>query len=79
MILSRIRGFRKAGQYSFVFVLGTLFLFSMMTMPTATAASSSFQEDFTTTSYRDGSNSNVSGWGTGMIELQREPLNGSMC
>ena len=31
------------------------------------AATGTFDEDFTTTTFMDGSNTNVSGWGTGEI------------
>ncbi|MCK4566235.1 MAG: hypothetical protein KAU48_02890, partial [Candidatus Thorarchaeota archaeon] len=66
--------FRKIEWSVTLFVMGVLLLFSTMMIPPVVAASDSFQEDFTTTTYRDGTVSNGTGWGTGEIIIQREPL-----
>ncbi|MFX0057137.1 MAG: LVIVD repeat-containing protein, partial [Candidatus Heimdallarchaeota archaeon] len=55
-----------------IFILLTLILsliFTVSKIPTIVAADGTFTEDFTTTTYRDSANTNVSGWGTGTIEL----------
>jgi len=58
----------------FIFFIGAFLLLASIAIPPVAAASGSFQEDFTTTTYRDGAVSNVTGWGTGEINIQREPL-----
>ena len=50
----------------------TYFKFDSNLIETTQAASGSFSEDFTTTTYMDGANSNVSGWGTGFIENSKK-------
>ena len=47
------------------------FNFESSPILTTRAASGTFNEDFTTTTYMDGANSNATGWGTGTIENSR--------
>jgi hypothetical protein len=57
-----------------ILFLSVFIFFNFQSSPilTTQAASGSFYEDFTTTTYMDGVNTNVSGWGTGSIENSKK-------
>ncbi|MHA1516890.1 MAG: LVIVD repeat-containing protein [Candidatus Heimdallarchaeaceae archaeon] len=59
--------------FSLTILILLLFLgFNLNSLDIQAASSGSFQEDFDDTSYMDSSNSNVSLWGSGHIELPRK-------
>ena len=57
-----------------VLLLSVLIFFNFQSSPilTTQAASGTFNEDFTTTTYMDGTNTNITGWGTGSIQTPRK-------
>jgi hypothetical protein len=57
-----------------ILFLSVLIFFNLQSSPilTTQAVSGTFSEDFTTTTYMDAVNTNVSGWGTGSIENSRK-------
>ncbi len=68
---------RWEGRIVIILLLFSFFVFSNQEsnlIYNVNAASGSFSEDFTTTTYMDGANTNTSGWGTGSIEnLKKKP------
>ena len=57
-----------------ILFLNLFIFFNFQSSPilTTQAASGSFSEDFTTTTYMDGANSNATGWGSGEVEISKK-------
>ena len=66
----------KLGGKAFIFILIFSFIAFLNNnsnpIQLAQAASGTFTEDFTTTTYMDEANTNSSGWGTGVIEISKK-------
>jgi len=61
---------KKVKNLSLIFILLNISILSIfLNIQPVTAASGIYNEDFTTTTYMDSSNTNVTGWGSGTIEL----------
>ena len=64
---------KKVKNLSLIFILLTISVFTIfLKIKPVNAAYGIYYEDFTTTTYMDSSNTNVTGWGSGTIELPRK-------
>ncbi len=67
---SNLRG--KIFIFLLLFSFFTIFHSNLNPLQTTLASSGMFSEDFTTTTYMDGAQTNVTGWGTGSIENSKK-------
>jgi hypothetical protein len=72
--MGRIARIQASKPLALVPVLAILTLLLFGGVPPAAAASGTYSEDFLTTTFRDPTVTNVTGWGTGTVTLPHKPL-----
>jgi hypothetical protein len=80
LTMSRLRTRNLKGVAASLTLLGVLVVILLTGVPPTMAASGSYTENFTTTTYRDAGATNATGWGSGSVRLpHRTPILAATC